>query len=171
MPGKIGVRLQFRCSCLCSVFCITKDQVGELTAWLNKSGDFAMIASAGQGRWRAVQPVTRTIGKRLCLWHTPDGPLPLLPADPRQKKGTVSDPWSGWAELRSRDRSHLPPEYQAGQLMPRPTRTSLSPSDSGVGGGAQSQRRRPNAEVRIRDNPIRHHPRIKFLRNREFISF
>ena len=67
-------------------FCITKDQVGELTAWLNKSGDFAMIASDGQGRWRAVQPVTRTIGKRLCLWHTPDGPLPLLPADPRQKK-------------------------------------------------------------------------------------
>ena len=73
-------------------FCITKDQVGELTAWLNKSGDFAMIASDGQGRWRAVQPVTWTIGKRLCLWHTPDRPLPLLPADPRQKKGTVPDP-------------------------------------------------------------------------------
>ncbi|WP_125472330.1 hypothetical protein [Achromobacter aegrifaciens] len=93
-------------------FCIIKDQVGELTAWLNKSGDLAMIVSDGPGRWRAVQPVTWTIGKRLCLWHTPDGPLPLLPADPRQEKGIVPDPWSGWTELRSRDRSHLPPEYQ-----------------------------------------------------------
>lgn len=66
-------------------FCITKDQVGELTAWLNKSGDFAMIASDGQGRWRAVQPVTRTIGKRLCLWHTPMG-LATPPGRPTPEK-------------------------------------------------------------------------------------
>jgi hypothetical protein len=112
-------------------FCITKDQADELTAWLNKTGDFAMIVSDGPGRWRAVQPVTWTIGKRLCLWHTPDGPLPLLPADLNEKNGIVTDPWSGWAELRSRDRSHLPPEYQ---IVSAATRESpyFGPGHTGI---------------------------------------
>lgn len=92
-------------------FCISADRIDALTGWLNRSGDFAMISSDGPGRWRAVQPVVWTPGKRLCLWHIPDGPLPLLPAERDQPSSDVPDPWSGWTELRSRDRSHLPPPF------------------------------------------------------------
>jgi len=40
-------------------------------------------------------------GERVCLWHVPGRPLPLLHPPPGNTIDSISDPWSGWTELRA----------------------------------------------------------------------
>jgi hypothetical protein len=72
----------------------------EILGWLNASEELAFIVPNGPGRWIAV-PTTEAIQKsRICLWHIPSGPLPLLHPHPSKKIDPISDPWAGWEELR-----------------------------------------------------------------------
>lgn len=81
--------------------------------WLNASEELAFIVSDGPQRWRAVGSVPALDSERICLWHVPSGPLPLLRPSSSRDVGSVTDPWSGWEELRAgADPSH--PYFGAG---------------------------------------------------------
>lgn len=69
--------------------------------WLNDHDELAFIVTDGYQRWRAVKSVPTLLAGRACLWHVPSGPLPLLHAAPSPEVGQITDPWSGWQELRS----------------------------------------------------------------------
>ena len=68
--------------------------------WLNASEEVAFIVPCAPGRWRAVSSVPSFDSDRVCLWHVPSGPLPLLHPHPSKEVGAILDPWSGWQELR-----------------------------------------------------------------------
>jgi len=76
--------------------------------YLNQSEDIAFIVSDGSRRWRAVQTIPRMDGERVCLWHVPSGSLPLLHPQPSKTVDSISDPWSGWTELRTGADSSCP---------------------------------------------------------------
>jgi hypothetical protein len=69
--------------------------------WLNASEELAFIVADGPGRWRAVRSIPVLENDLICLWHVPSGPLPLLHASPSRKVSSITDPWSGWEELRT----------------------------------------------------------------------
>jgi len=69
--------------------------------WLNASEELAFIVADGPQRWRAVSTVPSLATDRVCLWHVPSGPLPLLHAQPSREVSSITDPWSGWQELRA----------------------------------------------------------------------
>ena len=73
----------------------------EVLNWLNASKELAFIVSNGPGRWIAVNEIRSIDKPRLCLWHVPSGPLPLLYPKPSKEIAKIDDPWSGWKELRS----------------------------------------------------------------------
>jgi hypothetical protein len=83
----------------------------ELLRHLNESDEIAFIISDGPGRWIAVKTLETLGGDRICLWHVPSGPLPLL--HPDGSYSSIGDPFSGWTELRAgMDRSQ--PYFGAG---------------------------------------------------------
>ena len=73
----------------------------EVLGWLNTSEELAFIVTDGPGRWIAVPTIQAIESPRICLWHVPSGPLPLLHPQPSQAIGSISDPWAGWEELRA----------------------------------------------------------------------
>jgi hypothetical protein len=84
---------------------------------LNLHEEIAFIVRSGsrfwRRRWRAVRSVERLTGPRICLWHIPSGPLPLLRGWRNTQRGTVLDPWRGWTGSHSlADRSS--PYFGAG---------------------------------------------------------
>jgi hypothetical protein len=68
--------------------------------WLNTSEELAFIVADGPRRWRAVPSIPILGSARVCLWHVPSGPLPLPHASPSRDVSSITDPWSGWEELR-----------------------------------------------------------------------
>jgi hypothetical protein len=70
--------------------------------WLNQNDEIAFIVPDGPSRWRAVYTVARMDSPRICLWHVPSGPLPLRHPLPSKRIDPITDPWSGWTELRGR---------------------------------------------------------------------
>ena len=71
--------------------------------WLNQNDEIAFIVSDGPKRWRAVHTVPRLEDSlQICLWHVPSGPLPLRYPLPSGRIDPITDPWSGWTELRGR---------------------------------------------------------------------
>jgi len=67
---------------------------------LNRDDEIAFIISDGPKKWRAVRSIPSLHSHRICLWHVPSGPLPLLYSR-YAKPGQIIDPWDGWTELRS----------------------------------------------------------------------
>ena len=72
----------------------------EILGWLNAAKELAFIVSDGPGRWIAVPTIEAIQNSRICLWHVPSGPLPLLHPHPSNEIDSISDPWAGWEELR-----------------------------------------------------------------------
>jgi hypothetical protein len=72
-----------------------------LREWLNGDDEIAYIVAAGSRHWIAVPTVEQLPGRRVCLWHTPSGPLPLLDNSRKETWPTVPNPWSGWEEVRT----------------------------------------------------------------------
>jgi len=100
---------------------------GLIHKWINDEPDLAFIVSDGPGRWRAVARLTELTGRRICLWHVPSGPLPLLHPHPSDTVDPITDPWSGWQELRAEGHGGRHPYFGAGHpgifwLNHRPTR-------------------------------------------------
>jgi len=71
-----------------------------LHGWLNQNEEIAFVISDGPSRWRAVHTVPSIDSRRICLWHIPSGPLPLLHPHPSKRIDSITDPWSGWSGLR-----------------------------------------------------------------------
>ncbi len=69
--------------------------------WLNQNDEVAFLVSDGSKRWKAALHTPELPGLRICIWHIPSGPLPLLGSTPKSPNGIVVDPWSGWDELRT----------------------------------------------------------------------
>ena len=76
--------------------------------YLNQTEDIAFIVSDGSRQWRATQTIPRMDEARICLWHVPSGSLPLLHPLPSKTVDSISDPWSGWTELRTGADSSCP---------------------------------------------------------------
>ncbi len=77
------------------------DDFKPILEWLNQNDELAFIISAGPKRWKATTSTAELPGRRVCLWHIPSGPLPLLGSTPKSPTSSVADPWSGWDELRT----------------------------------------------------------------------
>ena len=69
--------------------------------YLNQNEEVAFIVSDGPRRWSATHTIPSMDGVRVCLWHVPSGPLPLLHPHPSKTVDSISDSWSGWTELRT----------------------------------------------------------------------
>jgi hypothetical protein len=69
--------------------------------YLNQNEEIAFIVPDGPHRWRATRTVPVMDAVRICLWHVPSGPLPLLHQHPSKTVDSIHDPWSGWTELRT----------------------------------------------------------------------
>jgi hypothetical protein len=69
--------------------------------YLNQNEEIAFIVSDVPHRWRATHTIPHMDGTRICLWHVPSGPLPLLHPHPSKAVDSIADPWSGWTELRT----------------------------------------------------------------------
>jgi hypothetical protein len=76
-----------------------RDDAGQLLVSLNADPAIAFIVADGPSKWIARQTLPDISQRRVCLWHVPSGPLPLLNAERATR--TVDDPWAGWTELRS----------------------------------------------------------------------
>jgi len=88
-------------ACLGCQFMLTVSISRKFLGWLNTSEELAFIVTDGPGRWIAVPTIQAIENPRICLWHVPSGPLPLLHPQPSQAIGSISDPWAGWEELRA----------------------------------------------------------------------
>ena len=79
---------------------------------LNGDEEIAFIVPDGsslwRARWRATRPLSRLEAARICLWHVPSGPLPLLHRQPDKKAGTITNPWNGWTGLRDSAHKNCP---------------------------------------------------------------
>ena len=69
--------------------------------YLNQCEEIAFIVSDGEHRWRAKRNLPKFESNRICLWHVLSGSLPLVHPYPSKIIDTISDPWSGWTELRA----------------------------------------------------------------------
>jgi hypothetical protein len=78
-----------------------EEDFGMVLNFLNQCDEVAFIVSDGPRRWRATQTIPRMGAARICLWHVPSGPLPLLHPPPSKTVDFVEDPWIGWTELRT----------------------------------------------------------------------
>jgi len=78
---------------------IDHDDAMQLLGLLNADSEIAFIVADGPKKWVARQKLPVIPGRRVCLWHVPSGHLPLLTSDGAAR--TVSDPWTGWTELRT----------------------------------------------------------------------
>jgi len=89
---------------------IYADQVdfANILDWLNATDQLAFLLSEGPRRWRAVSHLDALSSSRVCLWHVPSGPLPLLHPNPSREVSLIIDPWSGWKELRTGANSSTP---------------------------------------------------------------
>jgi hypothetical protein len=85
-----------------------------LRRWINDSPELAYIVQDGPKRWRAVAALERLEKSRICLWHVPSGPLPLLHAHPSERVDVIEDPWSGWHELCPEGNGGRNPFFGAG---------------------------------------------------------
>ena len=74
----------------------------ELLQWLIDQKEIAFILPDGERRWKAFDRVAlpQVVGRKICLWHVPSGPLPLLQPG-EQADLLVENPWEGWTELRT----------------------------------------------------------------------
>jgi hypothetical protein len=79
---------------------IDETDASVVLAALNADPSVAFIIADGPGKWMARGSLDTISDGRLCLWHVPSGPLPLLRpgAEPPL---VVDDPWAGWTELRA----------------------------------------------------------------------
>jgi hypothetical protein len=73
----------------------------QIIDWLNNNDQLAFLVSDGPRRWRAISDLDSLTSSRVCLWHVPSGLLPLLHPNPRRDVSLITDPWSGWEELRT----------------------------------------------------------------------
>ena len=71
----------------------------DLAGELNFDPEIAFIITAGPGKWIACRTIDEVVDGRYCLWHIPGGSLPLF-RGPGRPSGTISDPWSGWTEVK-----------------------------------------------------------------------
>ena len=78
----------------------TETDLKWLLEVLGENPELAFLVSAGEHRWIAVKKVEYSADCRICLWHIPSGPLPLL-REKGQEIGVVGDPWKGWTEERA----------------------------------------------------------------------
>lgn len=80
--------------------------------YLNQNEEIAFIVPDGkrlfQPRWRAIRPLLRLQGTRICLWHVPSGPLSLVHQNPAKPDDVISDPWKGWVGLPDRGHDACP---------------------------------------------------------------
>ena len=76
--------------------------------WLSSKRELAYLVSDGPRRWRAVAAIENFATNKICIWHVPSGPLPLIHSDPNSDVAWVTDPWRGWQELRSGADSNQP---------------------------------------------------------------
>jgi hypothetical protein len=77
------------------------DDLESIRAWLNKEPDIAFLVEDGPKRWKAVSAISSLWQPRVCLWHEPSGPLPLLGPGLDDSVSAVADPWAGWTERRA----------------------------------------------------------------------
>ncbi|RYD33569.1 MAG: hypothetical protein EOP86_13075, partial [Verrucomicrobiaceae bacterium] len=78
-----------------------QDDFAKILDWLNASDQIAFLVSGGPRRWEAVPRIDSISVPRICLWHVPSGPLPLLHPHPDRKQSLITDPLRGWEELRT----------------------------------------------------------------------
>lgn len=67
---------------------------------LSAESEIAFLVPAGNRRWIAAKTKEFTGDCRICLWHVPSGPLPLL-RERGKPESVVGDPWTGWTEERT----------------------------------------------------------------------
>lgn len=75
-----------------------RDDFEFLIRWLINEDDIAFIVPHGTKSWIAIQELKDFSNERLCLWHAPSGPLPLLREDTTLPDGIIENPWNGWIE-------------------------------------------------------------------------
>src|SRR5689334_7347129 len=73
----------------------------DIHEWLNSCEELAFIVADGPQKWRAVNSIPELQPGRVCLWHVPSGPLPLVHPPPSRETSEIADPWGGWQELRA----------------------------------------------------------------------
>jgi len=77
------------------------EDLQELTNWLNEEQDISIIKSIGEGKWKAISNISISSNGRYCLYHKQCGPLPYLKKNLIGKELMISDPFSGWKEMKS----------------------------------------------------------------------
>ena len=115
---------------------LLREDVAFLNDWLNQEDEIAFLTSQGEKKWIATKQHniigdigTQKIGQshdfvipnfvEYNLWHVPSGPLPLLESntggvklkfgnDDWNNEGKISNPWSGWTEIRTGANSRIP---------------------------------------------------------------
>ena len=68
---------------------------------LNADPEIAFIVRHGRDRWIARRRLRAVTEGKICLWHHPGGPLPLVYVSALMERRTnktsyVEDPWKGW---------------------------------------------------------------------------
>jgi hypothetical protein len=89
------------------IYATTAD-IESIRAWLNAETAVAFVVGATPGRWVAQATIDSFDQSRICLWHVPSGPLPLVSAEPGEAPSWIDNPWSGWQERRAGADSSVP---------------------------------------------------------------
>jgi hypothetical protein len=81
-----------------------ENDVKRIVSILNEDQDIGFIVFDGMGinksKWKAINKMEGTIVTRICLWHIPSGPLPLLNTN-NKVISTINNPWEGWEENKT----------------------------------------------------------------------
>lgn len=78
-----------------------KDDFIGILDWLNSSDEVAFVVPDGPRRWRAITKLDCLSVPRICIWHVPSGPLPLVRPYPDRTVTLIESPQDGWEELRT----------------------------------------------------------------------
>ncbi|HYG50877.1 MAG TPA: hypothetical protein VD905_08230 [Flavobacteriales bacterium] len=115
---------------------LLREDIAFLNDWLNQEEEIAFLISQGHKKWiaRKQHDILTDIGTQKFddgydfvildfveynLWHISSGPLPLLESNSGGVKlkfnkkdwnddGKITDPWSGWTEIRTGANSRIP---------------------------------------------------------------
>ena len=82
------------------MYVVEKD-LPEISNWLNKDPNIALIESIGKGMWQAKENFIISSEGRYCLYHKLAGSLPLVAENIDDKDTAIENPFLGWTELRS----------------------------------------------------------------------